>query len=75
MNSNNKNTNIKCRKYPLTKNFCQNFIENIYSEFELDFVFIKRAISKRDKYSGNIAFPGGRSEKKDQNILETAIRE
>ncbi len=37
--------------------------------------FILRAESPRDPWSGHIAFPGGRREPDDDNLLATAIRE
>lgn len=40
-----------------------------------DILFIKRATNIRDKFSGNIAFPGGKYEKEDKNDFVTAIRE
>jgi 8-oxo-dGTP pyrophosphatase MutT (NUDIX family) len=38
-------------------------------------LFILRAESERDPWSGHIAFPGGRSEPEDDSLLTTAIRE
>jgi len=43
--------------------------------FQVDILFIKRAPSKKDRYSGHIAFPGGKFEKSDANDFNTAIRE
>jgi 8-oxo-dGTP pyrophosphatase MutT (NUDIX family) len=37
--------------------------------------FIRRAEQPNDPWSGHVAFPGGRREPVDQNLLETAIRE
>jgi 8-oxo-dGTP pyrophosphatase MutT (NUDIX family) len=37
--------------------------------------FIRRAESPTDPWSGHIAFPGGRHEPEDENLLTTAIRE
>ena len=37
--------------------------------------FIRRAESPTDPWSGHIAFPGGRYEAEDENLLTTAIRE
>ncbi len=38
-------------------------------------LMIKRADRKRDPWSGQVAFPGGRMEPEDESILDTAIRE
>jgi len=40
----------------------------------LELLFMKRAISPRDRWSGEISFPGGGKEK-DENAKQTAIRE
>jgi len=42
---------------------------------ELDALFVRRAESVTDPWSGQIAFPGGRFEHPDINIIDTAIRE
>jgi len=41
----------------------------------LDALFVKRAESAVDPWSGQIAFPGGRFEHPDNGIIDTAIRE
>lgn len=41
----------------------------------LEVGFIQRAIQVNDKWSGQIAFPGGRQEKQDINDIATAQRE
>lgn len=41
----------------------------------LEVGFIQRAISPRDRWSGHIAFPGGRREPSDRDDFHTAIRE
>ncbi|MDA3882260.1 MAG: CoA pyrophosphatase [Bacteroidales bacterium] len=38
-------------------------------------IYTKRTVQKRDKHSGQISFPGGRYETKDENLRQTAIRE
>jgi len=42
---------------------------------ELQVLLIKRAQKEGDRWSGHIAFPGGREQQEDSNIRETAIRE
>ncbi len=42
---------------------------------ELQVLLIKRAHKEGDRWSGHIAFPGGREQQEDSNIRETAIRE
>lgn len=42
---------------------------------ELQVLLIKRAHREGDRWSGHIAFPGGREQQEDRNIRETAIRE
>jgi 8-oxo-dGTP pyrophosphatase MutT (NUDIX family) len=41
----------------------------------LELLFIKRAARANDPWSGQIAFPGGRHEKFDTSLEETAVRE
>jgi 8-oxo-dGTP pyrophosphatase MutT (NUDIX family) len=41
----------------------------------LEVLFIRRAEDPRDPWSGQMAFPGGRSEPRDQDLRVTAIRE
>ncbi len=45
------------------------------TETELDLLFIKRAEMEGDPWSGQMAFPGGRREPHDVDLLETACRE
>lgn len=42
---------------------------------DLHMVFIKRTSHEKDKHSAQIAFPGGKMEKSDQDHRETALRE
>src|SRR5262245_4891896 len=41
----------------------------------LETLFIHRAVRVGDTWSGQIAFPGGRREPRDRDLLATAIRE
>ncbi len=41
----------------------------------LEALFIHRAVRAGDTWSGQIAFPGGRREPRDTDLLDTAIRE
>ncbi|MFN2572793.1 MAG: CoA pyrophosphatase [Gemmatimonadales bacterium] len=41
----------------------------------LEVLFIHRAIRAGDTWSGQIAFPGGRREPRDEDLIATAIRE
>lgn len=43
--------------------------------FGTSIFFIKRSERKNDPWSGHMALPGGREEKNDADILDTAIRE
>jgi 8-oxo-dGTP pyrophosphatase MutT (NUDIX family) len=42
---------------------------------ELKALYIRRAVNPMDPWSGQIAFPGGRTKMQDVDIIETAIRE
>ena len=42
---------------------------------ELECLFIRRAERPSDPWSGHMAFPGGRHEERDPDLLATAIRE
>ncbi|MBA3657015.1 MAG: CoA pyrophosphatase [Gemmatimonadaceae bacterium] len=42
---------------------------------DVDVLFIKRADYELDPWSGQVAFPGGRHEPADKDLLETALRE
>ena len=42
---------------------------------EPELFFIKRAVFEGDPWSGQIAFPGGRAEPGDANLMQTAARE
>ncbi|CAM9763641.1 unnamed protein product, partial [Heterosigma akashiwo] len=43
-------------------------------ESQIEILFIKRAVNKRDRWSGHVAFPGGKSDPGETKI-GTAIRE
>lgn len=49
--------------------------EELIKNLELEVLFVKRAKSNRDKYSGDIGFPGGRFEKEDYTTFNTSVRE
>jgi hypothetical protein len=51
--------------------FAQDWVERGDPEI----LFIKRAQNKRDKWSGNIAFPGGRRDPDDADDCAAAVRE
>lgn len=42
---------------------------------DLRLLFIQRATSERDPWSGHLSFPGGRHDQSDQSLLHTARRE
>ncbi len=42
---------------------------------DVEMLFIQRAVSERDPWSGQIAFPGGGKEPSDADLVETALRE
>lgn len=44
-------------------------------ENDLDLLFIRRAEYESDPWSGQVAFPGGRHEPHDADLLDTALRE
>jgi 8-oxo-dGTP pyrophosphatase MutT (NUDIX family) len=41
----------------------------------LELLFIRRAEDPRDRWSGHMAFPGGRAEPDDPGLVDTAVRE
>ena len=41
----------------------------------LELLFIRRAEDPRDRWSGQMAFPGGRQEPADEDLVATAVRE
>jgi 8-oxo-dGTP pyrophosphatase MutT (NUDIX family) len=58
----------------------EKFLQNSYGKdydkiFNIDVLFIKRVSSGRDRYSGHIAFPGGKVEATDKSDYYTAVRE
>lgn len=42
---------------------------------DLNVLFIRRAVYASDPWSGQVAFPGGRQESGDNDLLQTALRE
>jgi 8-oxo-dGTP pyrophosphatase MutT (NUDIX family) len=42
---------------------------------DLEILLVKRARSVRDPWSGQMAFPGGKRDSRDRDLLQTAIRE
>jgi len=42
---------------------------------DLKILFVKRAESPADPWSGQMAFPGGKRDAKDQNLMQTVVRE
>jgi 8-oxo-dGTP pyrophosphatase MutT (NUDIX family) len=45
------------------------------SRDDLEVGFIRRAIHEHDRWSGQIAFPGGKKDDADENDMRTALRE
>lgn len=45
------------------------------SKDSLEVGFIRRAVHEQDRWSGQIAFPGGKKEDEDENDMRTALRE
>jgi 8-oxo-dGTP pyrophosphatase MutT (NUDIX family) len=42
---------------------------------DLEVGYIRRAVHEKDRWSGQIAFPGGKKEDADENDMRTALRE
>jgi len=42
---------------------------------DLEVGYIRRAVHEQDRWSGQIAFPGGKKDDKDENDMRTALRE
>jgi 8-oxo-dGTP pyrophosphatase MutT (NUDIX family) len=67
------------QKYFDIKHFERNLNQSLdgrFSDlFDIDVLFIKRLSSNRDRYSGHIAFPGGKVEKSDLSDYHTSVRE
>lgn len=56
----------------------EKWIDSIYKmgyDIECEVLFVKRTSNEKDQYSGHIAFPGGKYENNDINLLNTCIRE
>jgi 8-oxo-dGTP pyrophosphatase MutT (NUDIX family) len=51
------------------------FGQNWVKHGDPEILFIKRAANKNDKWTGHIAFPGGRRDPEDKDDREAAIRE
>ena len=47
----------------------------LFDRGEWKILFIKRTKHETDRHSGQIAFPGGRFDKKDPSLMQTALRE
>jgi 8-oxo-dGTP pyrophosphatase MutT (NUDIX family) len=46
-----------------------------YRHGELEVLLVERAKSSKDPWSGQMAFPGGKRDQKDRDMLQTAVRE
>lgn len=60
---------------PPNRSACVAAILRGTSVLDLEVGFIRRARQDQDRWSGQIAFPGGRAEPEDADSLATAIRE
>jgi 8-oxo-dGTP pyrophosphatase MutT (NUDIX family) len=45
------------------------------SQGELEILYMKRALREGDRWSGQVAFPGGKQDLEDKDDLDTAERE
>ncbi len=52
-----------------------NFLILPHKNEPYDLVLIKRVNNNKDKHSGEMAFPGGKRDYEDENVLVTALRE
>lgn len=59
----------------LTRNACVALILKGTTWDDLEIAFIQRSTNPSDRWSGQIAFPGGKQEPSDASALEAAIRE
>lgn len=59
----------------LERNACVSVILRGLSLNSLEIAFIQRAINPNDRWSGQIAFPGGKRELFDKSNLDAALRE
>ena len=50
-------------------------IPMVWHESQWQLLFIRRASNERDRHSGQVAFPGGAHEPKDESLQATAVRE
>jgi 8-oxo-dGTP pyrophosphatase MutT (NUDIX family) len=44
-------------------------------DIDVDILFVKRTVKPFDPWSGEMAFPGGRKDRRDKNIKVTLVRE
>ncbi len=44
-------------------------------DHDLELLFIKRAVNPADRWSGQIAFPGGKREEADESLMAACLRE
>lgn len=70
LNKNNKGVSI---------NNVINFVNKLENNYNLslkpEVILMQRTSSKNDRFSGQVSYPGGKSEKSDTSLLYTAVRE